>query len=126
MVLAAVFTIAGCSSLQPVQEPARFISETKPAVVYLTHRNRAVLIVAHPTVRGDTVFGMWPDQPRTLSVSLSQIQRVEAVRRDRKRTALLVGGVSVLAGVAVYALVQSANGHHDWTCDYTHAVPTCG
>lgn len=121
-----VLGAAGCSSLQPIREPAQFIAETRPAVVYLTHRNRAVLIIAHPAMRGDTVYGTWPDQPRPVSIPLSQIQSVEALRRDGKRTAMLVGGISIVAGVAVYALVQSANGHHDWTCDYTHAVPTCG
>jgi hypothetical protein len=118
--------MVGCSSLQPVREPAHFITQTKPAVVYVTHRSRAVLVIAHPRISGDTVHGTWPDQPRPIAVPLSQVQSIEAVRRDGKRTAMLVAGLTILSGVGVYALVQNANGRDDWTCDYNTAVPRCG
>jgi len=109
-----------------VREPARFITEASPTVVYVTHHSRAVIVIANPRVSGDTVHGTYAGDTRPVAVPLSQVQSVEAIRRDGGRTAVLIGGVTLLAGIAVYAFVQEAKGHNDWTCDWNSAVPRCG
>jgi hypothetical protein len=126
MAVAALAGITGCSSLQPVRQPAEFIATAAPNVVYVTHRNRALIVIERPRVSGDTVYGNWQGQTRAVAVPLSQVQSMLARRRDGGRTALLVAGVTILAGAGVYAVVQSANGQNDWYCDYNSAVPVCG
>lgn len=124
--MALILGTTGCSSLQPVQAPAEFIAAARPPVVFVTHRNRALIVIANPRVAGDTVYGTWFGETRPVALPLSHVQSVAARQRDRKRTVLLVAGLTVLSGTAVYAFVQSANGHNDWHCDYNSAVPVCG
>ena len=126
MAVAVVLGTMGCSSLQPVRQPAEFISASTPPVVYVTHRNRALIVIERPRVSGDTVYGNWQGQSRPVAVPLSQVQSMLARRKDGGRTALLVAGVTILTGAGVYAMVQPANGQNDWYCDYNSSVPVCG
>jgi hypothetical protein len=126
MVAALAVATAACSSVQPIREPVQFIAASSPSLVYVTHRNRSVLAIANPRVSGDTLHGTWAGETRPVALPLSQVQSVEALQRDRKRTAFLVAGLGIFTGVAVYAFLQNDAGREPWECDWNSALPRCG
>lgn len=117
----AVVTLAAttaCVGLQPVWDPARFIAETKPPVVYVMKGREAVLTLTNPRVSGDTVLGTLPGESQPVALPLSDVQNIGTVRLNGKRTALLVSGVASLGALAVFAFFTNANGRSTWSCDY--------
>jgi hypothetical protein len=126
-------TTAACARVSEVFEPARFISERSPSVVYVTQRNRAVVTIVNPHVSGDTVVGTVWGENRPLAVPFSDVHSVSAVRVDGVRTTLLALGVTAGAALSAYILFGSANGRNDWFCDYDPpqgrggaGAPVCG
>jgi hypothetical protein len=123
---------AGCSSVRPVYEPARFISEKNPPVVYVVRQNGAVVAIASPRISGDTVLGVGWESNRAVAVPFSQVYSVAAARFDGTRTAFLIGGVTLASAIAAYAMFGGAHGHNNWYCDYNNSVrgpngePLCG
>jgi hypothetical protein len=115
---------AACATVQSVREPARFIAETNPAVVYVTHKNRALLTIANPRVSGDTVLGVWEGSSRPIAVALSQVTGVRARQPNRMRTTLLIGGVATFTAVAIYAIAELNSGE-PLVCDYAYWPPRC-
>jgi hypothetical protein len=121
----ALLASTACASVRPVHDPARFVTDTRPAVVYIVHANRALITVAGPHVRGDTLHGTWADQPgRTVAVPMQQVQSMVARQPDGKRSALLLAGVGTLAAVAVFAVVTQSSGE-PLECSYHTWPPPC-
>jgi hypothetical protein len=114
--LAALAASAGCSTLQPVGDPARFISEARPQVVYATHTSGAVVAVARPRVSGDTLLGTREGLSLPVALPLSQVERVEAVQRDKKRTTLMIVGVTAVTATLGILVAQAGAGE---ACDYS-------
>ena len=86
-----VVPLLACATIQPVQDPARFVTESRPPVVYVTHASRAIIVVADPRVTGDTLRGVWADRrDRPVALPLAQIRRMDARQRDGTRTALFM------------------------------------
>ena len=114
----------GCATLQPLREPAQFIANESPKVVYVTYKNRSVVGVARPRVSGDSLFGTVQGQPAPVAVPLSTVERIEAVRPDGKRTALLIAGLTAFTFGGVYVLLKSGK---DQSCDgaYVHDEDRC-
>jgi hypothetical protein len=126
---------AACSSLRPVRQPVRYIAETSPPVVTVAYVFNGVGFtreMANPRVVGDSVYGTWTEGNRPAAVPVSDIHAVASLRRDPTRTAFLVAGVTVAAGIMTYALFQKSNGQSDWACDYNTSAlsgsgaPRCG
>ena len=119
-VTAAVTLVAttACVGLQPVWDPARFIAETKPPVVYVMKGREAVLTLTNPRVRGDTVLGTLPGESEPVALPLSDVQNIGTVRLSGRRTALLVGAVASVGALAAFAFFTNANGRSNWSCDY--------
>jgi hypothetical protein len=116
--LAAVLLASiACSSLQPVPEPAQFIPAMNPELVYVTFHNRAQVPLARPHVSGDSLVGTLAGVGRPWGVPLSQVQVVEAVQRDKRRTRWLIAGLGVVTVAGVYAFSRLGTG--DNKCDYS-------
>ena len=99
----------GCASLLPVRDPARFITESSPPVVYVTHNNGALLTITHPRVRGDSLLGTWAAVSQPLALPLSHVRRIRAVQRDRTRTTLAIAGTSMIAVALGYLLTREVS-----------------
>jgi len=117
LLVAVLFGSGGCATLQPVREPARFIAEAKPPVVYVTFKNRSKMTLAEPRVRGDSLFGLVPGVSAAVAAPLSHIERVEAMRRDGKRTTWLIAGLGAVTVGTVFAFTLSASGKEGHPCD---------
>jgi len=128
--VAAILAVtAGCSSLQPVAEPLRFIAETNPPVVYVSYETGAVMVMENPRISGDSMLGTVPGESRPVALPLNQVQTVSTVRRNSGRTALLIAGLAGMGAVMTYAVL--ANGtNSNYTCDYNDPKrtggPACG
>ncbi|HEX9704125.1 MAG TPA: hypothetical protein VGA20_02625 [Gemmatimonadales bacterium] len=96
----------GCASIQPLRDPARFIAESSPDVVYVTHNNGALLTITHPRVSGDSLLGTWEAVSQPLALPLSHLQRVAANRRDKTRTTLAIAGISMVTVAMSYLLTR--------------------
>jgi hypothetical protein len=133
---AAAFSLLGlaaCMSLQPVAEPARFIAETKPEMVYVTQGSGAIFEVMNPTLSGDTLIGTRLGSARhPVVLPWKYVQQISTMRRNKSRTVMLLAGITVASAVSVYAFTQGQNGHAAWACDYNtnaldgNGAPRCG
>ena len=119
--LVVLLSSLGCATLQPLREPAQYIATESPKVIYVTYKNRYVVGVTQPRVSGDSLFGTVQGQPAPVAVPLSNIQLIEAIQPDGKRTALLIAGLTAFAVTGVYVLLQTGD---DESCD--SVVDPCG
>jgi hypothetical protein len=117
----ASLSLAGCASIQPVRDPASFISDAKPAVVYVTHNNGALLTIAQPRVSGDTLLGTWQGAEQSLALSFNELKEVQAMRRDKVRTTFLITGVSLIGVALAYQLVRNS-GDGQEPCNFENAT----
>jgi hypothetical protein len=107
--LVLVVSSLGCVSVRPLRDPATFIAEAKPPLVYVTHNNGAQLTIVHPRVSGDSLLGIWQDVAQPLALPLNHLQRIEASQRDKTRTRLLITGVSVVTGALAFLLTRTTS-----------------
>lgn len=116
MALAALSLVGACRSMQPV--PLEFISQTKPAVVYLSDQYGVTQIVANPRLSGDSVLGTTLGGTQPVAVPVNQVERMSTVRLSRARTALLVGGLTAMGALVTYAVLSKSLGDASEFCDY--------
>jgi hypothetical protein len=114
--MALVVGSGACKSMQPV--PLAFITETKPALVYVSGEYGMVQEVANPLVSGDTLFGTKPGGNQALAVPLTEVQRVSTRRVSSARTIGLVAGLVGLGAVIGYA-VTAAGTPSNYYCDWS-------
>jgi hypothetical protein len=126
---------AGCMSVQPVWEPAPFMTPAgrSARVVYVTHQSGAVLAIVNPRVSGDSVYGTLRGEDRPVAVQLSEVSSIATSRLNGKRTAMLVGAVTAVSGLAFVSFINSATGRNNWECDFSISAreanggaPICG
>jgi hypothetical protein len=119
--VAVVLGGAACASVQQVADPATFIPRTNPDVVVVTYADNSVVPFAKPHMSGDTLLGTWAGLGEAVAVPLSQVHRVDAKQRDRKKTTFFIVGLTAFAALGVYALTNdSQQGQH---CDYSAGGP---
>ena len=112
----------GCATVQPIREPSQFIPQAKPNLVVVIYNDNSQVPVSEPRMSGDTLFGTWLGVGDPVAVPLSQVRRIDAVQRDKKRTTLMIAGVTLLAAGGVYALAIAGKSGH--ACDLTYKPPT--
>ena len=109
----AAFTLVvatGCVSLRPVFDPARFIAETNPPVVYVMRGTEAVLTIANPRVSGDTVHGTLVEGNQPIAMPLREVQNIGTVRFNGARTAMILSAAAVVSALMTYTLLTHGSG----------------
>ena len=116
--LAALF-LGGtaCSSVQTVRDPNAFMS-TKPDLVVVIYNDRAEMPVANPQMRGDTLFGQWAGLGEPVTVPMSQVQRIDAIQKDPKKTTLFIVSLIAATAVTTYGFTRASQDHGQ-ICDFT-------
>ena len=89
--------------LKPPYEQA--FAEEQPDKVRLTVVGNGRLVLEAPRVQGDTLFGL----SRRTGIPLDQIRQAEVRKDDVVGTVLLVAGIGVTVGLAVYASIAATN-----------------
>jgi hypothetical protein len=121
---AMVIGTVACSSIQTVKDPAAYMA-TNPEMVVVVFNDGSELPIAQPQLRGDTLFGTWQGLGEPVSAPLNQLQRIDAIQKDPKKTVLMVGGLT--AGAAVFAYGFSrAWGNSSTVCSWDRGVDDRG
>src|SRR3989442_1238250 len=113
---AGLLTALGCTSVRDVQ-PAQFIPQHAPALVWVTTTNSALVAVAQPRIDGDTLRGLWIGSRQPFAIPLNGVQTVHARASSPVRTALLVGSVGLVGGGLVWTLTRRSAGLAGTPCD---------
>ncbi len=129
---ALVLVASACSSMQRVS--VDYISVEKPAVVHLANSYGIVTTLQHPTLSGDTVYGVPVGKETSVGVPLGQIESISTVRFSTGRTVALVAGATGVTALMAYAMFTNADNDEDWYCDWGNnpgamnegSSPMCG
>jgi hypothetical protein len=113
--LALLVTQAGCTSVRLVPAPLQYIPQKQPSIVWVVDSQEEILPISQPTVRADSVVGLIANTTEPISVPMSRTRYVLARQPDRRRTAFLIGGMGVLAGVTAWVMTTAGSGRKDCT-----------
>jgi len=105
-----------CSSVQTVRNPAQYFA-TNPAMVVVIYNDNSEVPVANPQMRGDTVVGTWQGLDEAVAVPLSDVQRIDAVQKDPRKTATFIAALVGLAAVTTYGFVRAVHSSGE-ICDF--------
>ena len=120
--MAVISATVGCYKVKPVWEPERFLAHANPDVVYLRMSDprlahKPPTWVAQPRLTGDTLRGT-AENGGAVAVAWADVVDVYAKQIDGTRTVAAVIGMSILSGLIVYSLVQTADGEYLPPCTY--------
>lgn len=104
-----LLAVGACTSVKPVQ-PAEFIPQHNPAVVWVTYTDQSYVPVAQPHVVGDTLKGVWQGLNEPLTIPFNEIQTVQARQPSPKRTIMLFTTLGVVGGAVIYTYITAGNG----------------
>ncbi len=96
----------GCATMRSVQNPAQFITQNHPQMVYVTYTDNSKMPVTEPRVSGDSLFGQVTGGSDSVAVPLHDLASIQAVQRDKTKTALLITGIAAGTAAAIYAFAQ--------------------
>jgi hypothetical protein len=127
-----LFSTIGCATVKPVLDPAQFIAQQHPKVLYVTYSDNSSVPVSEPRISGDTLFGTAPGEAGGVAVPLHDLAQIRAVQRDHKKTVMLIVTVGALTAGGVYTLTQvlgkscgSNSFHADNSADAGNLAVTC-
>jgi hypothetical protein len=99
-----------------VQEPKEFIPAHNPSVVRVIFTDHSTMSLTHPRVSGDSLLGLRQTTGEPVGVPLSRVDRIQVVRRDGKKTTLIVAGLGAVAVAGMIAALRG-NGTGGAMCD---------
>jgi hypothetical protein len=110
----------GCATMRPVHDPAGFIAQNHPPMVYITYTDNSSVPVTAPRVSGDSLYGSVAGSD-SVAVPLHDVSVVQAKQHDKTRTVLLISGITAGTAAAIYAFAQQI-GNSACTGQGFHAV----
>ena len=113
-----LFSMAACTSLQPVAEPNAFFAKQSPAFVVVTTTEQTEeddpLIVTRPQLQEGTLTGMAYGEPLTIPVT--QVRTMSANQPNKRRTTFaIITGVAIV-GTLGYLAATSGDGYTPYEC----------
>jgi hypothetical protein len=96
--------------MKPVESPTAYLERNNPKHVRVYDTEGELFILRDPQLRGDTISGFEPLAREELSLTLSNVRRMEAAQPDKTRTTIFVGAMAVLGGAAIYMVANSSDG----------------
>ena len=103
-----VLAVAGCKTVVSVQ-PAEFIPQHSPEVVWVTYTDNSYVPVAKPRIVGDSLQGTWVGLQEPVSISLKEIQTVQAKVPSPKRTIILFTTIGVATAAVAYTMATAGS-----------------
>jgi hypothetical protein len=97
-----LLAVGGCMAVQAVN-PAEYIPQHSPAVVWVTYIDDSYVPVAQPRIVGDTLKGTWAGLGEPVVIPFREIQTVQANTRSPMRTILLISILGVVTTGVVSA-----------------------
>jgi hypothetical protein len=112
--LVGVGLIGACRTVKRI-EPAQYLEENSPQLVWVTYTNNTVVLVLDPEIRRDTLRGLL--QGARVRIPMVEIQSVRAKVLDPMRTAILLSAMGVAAASSMYFMFISKSGPDGITID---------
>ncbi|MBI4419723.1 MAG: hypothetical protein HY560_02785 [Gemmatimonadetes bacterium] len=84
--------------------PAQYLTENRPAQMVVLDDGGSVHVLQAPAIVGENLVGIEVGTPDTLSLPVSQVEQAMVKQKSPARTALLVGGLTLGAALAVMAV----------------------
>jgi hypothetical protein len=112
--LVGVGLIGACRTVKRI-EPAQYLEENSPQLVWVTYTNNTVVLVLDPEIRRDTLRGLL--QGARVRIPMVEIQSVQARVLDPTKTAILLGAMGVAAVSSMYFMFISKSGPEGITID---------
>lgn len=104
--------VTGCMKIVPVPSPREYIVLNQPKYVWVTTREKPVVRVELPSVRGDTLIGYVRNRPAIIPFS----EITSATLHEGPNTDKLVKysagiGAAIVAGVLIYKVTHQSTFH---------------
>jgi hypothetical protein len=116
-----VLFVGACTTVRRIQ-PAAYLADNSPEVVWVTYTNNTVVLVAEPVIIRDTLRGKGPGRRERVKIPLHEIQSVHAKVPDHMKTVLLITTLGVAALSSLYvAFISQVGPNGDGTnCGVDH------
>ena len=119
-----VLAVTACTTLREVQ-PAQFIPQHAPALVWVTTTSDALVPVAQPYMDGDTLRGKWAGTEKPFAIPLQGVESVQAKTPARAQTVLLIATLGVVAGAVIRSVAASGTRSPQVQCINPDTDPAC-
>jgi hypothetical protein len=114
-----LFSITACTTLQPVADPATFLSKEHPRFVVVTTTDQTAedypLLVNRPRFEAGTISGLV--QGEATAIPITHVQTLSANQINRRRTTIMALTGAVILGTITYLAVTSGSGYSDYYCE---------
>jgi hypothetical protein len=110
-----VLAVAACTTVRQVQ-PAQFIPQHTPALVWVTTTGDAVVPVARPHIDGDTLRGTWAGTDKPFAIPMQGIQSVQAKTPATARTVLVGATLGLATGAIIWSITRSGSSGEPVPC----------
>ena len=110
LILIAAMTTSCMSAPRPVTAPVAFIEANRPSVIWVERKDGSTVLLQNPRVFSDSVYGYPANSKEEIWLAINDARSFRVRQVDRTRTALLVGGLAVVGGVALYLLAGKGPG----------------
>jgi hypothetical protein len=119
-----LFSTIGCATVKPVLNPAQFVAQQHPKVLYITYSDNSSVPVSQPRISGDSLFGAAPGEAgsEAVAVPLHDLASIRAPQHDKSKTALLIAVIAAGTVGGVYTLTQIVG--QSCTTNAFHADPS--
>ena len=119
LLIVSVLVLPACSTMRPVESPVTFLENNNPSRVRVYAADGELYVLRDPQLRGDTIRGFESLVQEELSLTVNNIQRMEAMQHDKGRTTLFIGAMAVLGAAGIYMAANSGDGAGLICDDYT-------
>ena len=85
--------------------PAPYLATNHPAQMVVLDDQGSMHLLGDPAMVGDTLVGIEIGTEDTLSLPVSQVQQAVVQAKSPLKTAMLIGGLTALTGLAVVGIV---------------------
>lgn len=90
--------------------PAQYLSQHQPSQMLVKGNDGTVMVIQNPEMRGEDVVGLEFGTPDTISVPVSQVSEALVKVKSPGRTAILVGGMTILGAVTIVGFAVAKGG----------------
>ena len=91
--------------------PAPYLATNHPAQMVVLDDQGSMHLLGDPAMVGDTLVGIEIGTEDTLSLPVSQVQQAVVQAKSPLKTAMLIGGLTALTGLAVVGIVVAGSGN---------------
>ena len=119
LLIVSLVVLPGCSTMRPVESPVTYLENNNPKHVRVYAQDGELYVLRDPQLRGDTIRGYESLVQEELSLTVDNIQRMEAMQPDKGRTTLFVGAMAVIGAAGIYMATKSGDGAGLICDDYT-------